>query len=153
MKATRKHFFSLIELLVVIGIIILLAGITLACKSFAARRADQAKTIAIMTEFETALEAFKSDYGYYPVQKTAGDVDFSQDAWKLFVNTDTNKRNRPYMEGITPTDKLEDAYGNPFQYEYPNSDSSRNITKFALWSKGPNGDKDTKDDICNWKQN
>ena len=153
MMDKRKHTFTLVELLAVIGIIVLLAGITLGGMNYASRKGDEAKTLSIMAEFETALEAFKADYGYYPVQKTAGDVDFSTSAWDTFVNRTANKRKRPYMEGVTPDEKLLDAYGEPFQYEYPNSDASRNTTKYALWSKGPNGDKDTKDDFCNWKQN
>ena len=152
MATSRKHPFTLVELLAVIAIILLLAGLTIGGLNYAARRSDLAKTLAIMTEFETALDAFKADYGYYPVQKTADDVDFSKNIWDTFTNRTANKRNRPYLEGIAPSEKLLDAYGNALQYEYPNSESSRNTTKFALWSKGPKED-DASDDICNWNQN
>ena len=164
-----KHCFTLVELLAVIGIVAILVGITVGGLSFATAKADESKTIALMEEFETALEKYKEDYGVYPIQATAGNVDFAETHWHVFTNQSAesptskpNKRNKPYMEGIRnlPIDGdghqyFEDAYGNVFQYEYPNSVASRNTTKYALWSKGKDGSKTTgttDDDICSWKQ-
>ena len=160
----RHRQFTLIELLTVITIIAILAGITIGGLRYASGRADETKTIAIMTEFEDALEAYKKDYGVYPICKTAKAVDFSDDEWKKFTNVTTNKRNKAYMEGADG--ELLDAYGKPFYYQYPNGESSRNTSKFALWSRGKDGkhgkkgtDTDTaasagsdgSDDICSWK--
>lgn len=149
----RKRTFTLIELLAAIGIIAILAGLTIGGLSFATAKADESKTIALMEEFETALEKYKADYGAYPV--FSGDVDFSKDEWKTFTNEKPNKQNKAYMEGIKQLSIFEDGFGNAFQYEYPNTDSSRNTTKYALWSKGKDGSKTTgttDDDICSWKQ-
>ena len=159
----KKRTFTLIELLAVIGIIAILAGLTVGGLSFATSKADEAKTIALMEEFETALEKYKEDYGTYPIQTTAGKVDFNEDQWNFFTNKSAdlspskpNKRNKPYMEGIGNISIFEDGFGNAFQYQYPNSDASRNTTKYALWSKGKDGGKasggTTDDDICSWKQ-
>lgn len=162
----RKRAFTLIELLAVIGIIAVLAGITIGGLSFATAKADYSKTQSIIEKFGVALETFKADYGHYPVQATAGDLDTSADSWKLFTNTDTtkNKINRPYFDGEPGV--IEDAYGEPLQYQYPNGVASRNTTKYALWSKGKDkksgasgtdtsdkaGEKGS-DDICSWLAN
>ncbi len=153
-----KRHFTLVELLAVIGIIAVLAAITVGGLSFATAKADEAKTIALMEEFEIALEKYKEDYGTYPIQKTAGDVDFSKDQWAFFTNqseeapiSKPNKIGKPYMEGVRHITTFEDGFGNAFQYEYPNSVASRNTTKYALWSQGKKK-ADSSDDICSWKQ-
>ena len=156
-----KRYFTLVELLAVIGIIAVLAAITVGGLSFATSRADEAKTIALMEEFEIALEKYKEDYGVYPIQKEATGttdlekkykVDFSDSKWANFTNKNgNNKLGRPYMEGIGNITTFEDGFGNAFQYEYPNSDDSRNTTKYALWSLGKKK-SDSSDDICSWKQ-
>ncbi|MGI5925232.1 MAG: type II secretion system protein GspG [Lentisphaeria bacterium] len=145
----RHHAFTLVELLVVIGIVMVLAGITLAGLGFAGRRADESKTMAIMEEFAMALEAFRQDYGYYPIQTnpdSRGDnlrVNFreSNDTWDLFLNraAESNKKNRSYMEGIVGganNEELLDAYGNALYYRSP---GRMNPQKYDLWSMGPDG--------------
>lgn len=163
----KRHSFTLLELLVSIGIILVLAAITFGGMNYASKRAQEAKTIATMEEFINALESFKQDYGFYPIIKkdaaVAVNFDVSVDdnkGWKLFMNEDTkpNKKNRAYMEGVLGP--LVDAYGQEFQYRYP---GVKNTSKYDLWSKGKdktNGKKggdttpgaDGSDDICSWKQ-
>ena len=149
----RRNYFSLVELMAVIGIIAILAGIVFAGLRFAQSRALEAQTIAFMEQFETALEKFHGDYGYYPVMKDAGNVNFDDSAWDLFTNHSSNKIGKPYMEGIYHGyGVFSDGYGEPFQYQFPNGVSSRNTTKYALWSKGADGVGGNDDDICSWKQ-
>ena len=163
----RRHSFTLLELLVSIGIILVLAAITFGGMNYASKRAQEAKTIATMEEFINALESFKQDYGFYPIidKDKAVKIDLSADGWKLFMNEKSgvkNKKNRAYMEGeLGP---LVDAYGQTFWYQYP---GKKNTAKYDLWSKGPdkqhgkkgtdtntvaNAGKDESDDICSWKQ-
>ena len=161
----RKRTFTLIELLAAIGIIAILAAITIGGLSFATAKADYSKTQSIIEKFGVALENFKSDYGHYPVQKTAGDLDTSTSDWDKFTNKNSdNKINRPYFDGEPGV--IEDAYGEPLQYQYPNSVDTRNTTKYALWSKGKdkksgasgtdtsnNAGEKGSDDICSWLAN
>lgn len=163
----KRRQFTMVEILTVITIIAILAAILIGGVKYASGRAAVAKTIAIMTEFEDALEAYKKDYGVYPVCKDAKEVNFSDAEWYKFINdTDdgrkANKRNKPYMEGAVG--ELLDAYGKPFFYQYPNSVASRNTNKFALWSRGDDerhgksnnvadAGEDGSDDICSWKSN
>ena len=95
----RRHSFTLLELLVSIGIILVLAAITFGGMNYASKRAQEAKTIATMEEFINALESFKQDYGFYPIidKDEAKEVDLSADGWKLFMNDKSgvkNKKNR-----------------------------------------------------------
>ena len=91
----RRHSFTLLELLVSIGIILVLAAITFGGMNYASKRAQEAKTIATMEEFINALESFKQDYGFYPIidKDEAKEVDLSADGWKLFMND---------KSGVTP---------------------------------------------------
>lgn len=62
----RRSAFTLIEILVVVGIIVLLAGILVPLVGRAMRQAKQTRTAADMQSIGTALEAFKLDHGDYP---------------------------------------------------------------------------------------
>ncbi len=58
--------FTLIELMTVIAIIAVLAGLTIGVSSYANRNAVESRTKAEIRAMETALEAYKADYGGYP---------------------------------------------------------------------------------------
>jgi type II secretory pathway pseudopilin PulG len=152
----QRKFFTLLELLSVIGIIAIVAGIILGGMSYAGRRADQAKTIALMTQLEMALDAFKQDRGYYPPAAGAF-VKFLTKSNFMYIELEeeyqffNSSTNRPYLElgWVTDTAKTYvDGYGNAFQYRCP---GTNNTSFYDLWSEGATSAVD--DDICNWKRN
>ncbi len=63
---SRRRAFTITELLVVIGIIILLIGILLPALARVNQRARGAKTTSIMEEFSKACETFRQEFGFYP---------------------------------------------------------------------------------------
>ena len=65
MKCKRKGL-TLIEILVVVGIIAILVGLLLPATSMVRRRAREAKQRAQFTAIGLGLEAFKNDFGTYP---------------------------------------------------------------------------------------
>ena len=63
----RSSRFTLVELLIVIGIIAILAGILLPVISGAAKRADMTKAKAEITTLVNAIKQFESTYGHLPL--------------------------------------------------------------------------------------
>ncbi len=64
--SSRRRGFTMTELLVVIGIIAVLAGILLAAMGGVRRRAMQTQTESTMQEFSKACESFQLEHGRYP---------------------------------------------------------------------------------------
>jgi len=62
----RRYGFTLIEILVVIGIIALLASVILVGLSPARARGRDARRVADMSQMQNALELYFSRCGYYP---------------------------------------------------------------------------------------
>ena len=65
-RTTRRRGFTLIEILVVIGIIVLLAGILLPLVNRSRRQAQKLRTSADMQSIITAIQAFKTETGDIP---------------------------------------------------------------------------------------
>jgi prepilin-type N-terminal cleavage/methylation domain-containing protein len=63
---TRRYGFTLIEILVVIAIIAVLAGILLAALSGVQQAAKKTKTTTLMQSFGRACDEFALDHGRYP---------------------------------------------------------------------------------------
>lgn len=61
-----RRAFTLIEMLVVIAIIAVLAGMIFKMVQIAKRNADKANTIAKLEKLAMALNEFKAEYGIYP---------------------------------------------------------------------------------------
>ncbi|HEX3355961.1 MAG TPA: prepilin-type N-terminal cleavage/methylation domain-containing protein [Tepidisphaeraceae bacterium] len=70
-RDTRRAF-TLVELLVVIGIIVVLVGILTPAVMKAYRSATRARIAADLNTIATALESYKSDFGDYPRPDSSG---------------------------------------------------------------------------------
>ncbi|MFA6816599.1 MAG: type II secretion system protein GspG [Lentisphaeria bacterium] len=105
-----KSYFTLVELLVVIGIIIILAGILLPVTQAALKKADNTKALAQIKALESAIVQFKNDMGYYP------DASSYDGLIKTLQNeTVKNKRNTRYLDILEGTpDVYTDPWGNDF---------------------------------------
>jgi len=171
----HKHNFTLIEILVSITIIAILAGILIGGLNYASKRADTAKTQAILEEFQMALDAFKHDNGYYPPclngeQSVVGfrlDTSVTPNVFQLalidnhanykYYNFEKTQTRNPYFEIQVPnsgaTITLDDAWGNAIHYQCGTGGARplRNPQGYDLWSDGPTSSTD--DDLTNWKQN
>ena len=61
-----RRAFTLVELLVVVAVIGLLAGLLIVGVSAATRRAQRGNTAALLTALSQSISRFKADNGYYP---------------------------------------------------------------------------------------
>ena len=68
----KKTGLTIIELLIVLGIIALLIGLLLPALSVVRNMAKETKQKAQFATIELALEAFKNDYGDYPPSRSYG---------------------------------------------------------------------------------
>lgn len=68
----RRGSFTLIEILVVITIIGILAGMVFKMMGYAGRQSQKAQTIQILEKVAHALEEYKAEYGQYPPVNTVG---------------------------------------------------------------------------------
>ena len=65
-RRTPRRGFTITEMLVTVGVIVILASILVISLSAASRSAQRAKTIQLMNSIKTAIARFKVDQGYLP---------------------------------------------------------------------------------------
>jgi general secretion pathway protein G len=132
----KESGFTLVEMLLVLLILATLAAIVV--PKFAGRT-EQAKITAAQTQiksFETVLDSFEVDNGYYP----KGDEGLQD----LVVQPrDATKWHGPYLPEI-PVDPWE----HPYIFTCP---GKYNPSSYDLLSLGPDGRNGTEDDIANYK--
>ena len=126
-RATRKGKggFTLVELLLVMTILAILAGIVLPKM---AGRGEEARVSAAKTQistFGTALGAYEVDNGNYPRGQTG--------LSSLMVKPrDAMNWHGPYMEKEIPND----PWGKPYVYQCP---GRHNPSGYDLFATGPDG--------------
>ena len=147
-KQSRRSAFTLMELLLVAGILALLAA-------FAIPRLFQQATDAKIKLAEAAigqngpiakaLNSYKWDMGQFP------DTDEGLEAlFQTKEEVDDESYKGPYLEGAF--EALKDPWNNAYEYRYPGEIHGEE--GYDLWSRGPNqvddGGKEGSDDIKNW---
>ena len=140
MKKAYKRSYTFIEIMVVVIIIAILAAIVM--PKFAGRTED-AKISAAQSQisiFQTALSTYNLDTGKYPT---------TEQGLKALIEKPTSppvptEWRGPYLQSKSiPLDPWKSKY----VYEYP---GKHNENSYDLYSKGPDGQSGTEDDITNW---
>jgi len=132
----RLQGFTLVEMLLVLVILGVLAGIVYPRVAGTGERARVTSTKTQIDAFKTALNLFEVDNGYYPKGRN-GLLDLMQKP------RDSQNWHGPYLESIP-----KDPWGNEYVYEFP---GRHNPNSFDLMSMGPDGRSNTEDDIGNWE--
>jgi general secretion pathway protein G len=138
-RRMRSVAFTLLEILVVLAIIGLLAGlaITNVDKIFGGAQI-QTTELQVRDSMRTPLASYRIAMGDYPS---------TSEGLQALVTPPANRADRwhgPYLE---PPKVPIDHWGEPLQYAYP---GTRNKSSYDLWSKGPDRQSGTADDIGNW---
>lgn len=151
MRTNNKKGFTIIELLVVMSIILILAGLLMGASQAAKRQAMVAKAKAMISALETAIGMYQADIGSYP----ATGIDKLYDGLTTSAGLSTaNAANwgGPYME-FKDNDHvgnlIKDSWGN--NYTYANPDTTHGGNYVDITSNGPDGTAPSADDITNWK--
>ncbi len=137
----RTAAFTLIEMLLAIGLVMMLLGIgiTNADKIFGSGQEAVVK-IFVRDSLKTSLTRYRIDLGDYPTTAEGLGALFTAPA---------NRAERwrgPYAE--TTGNKLpSDPWGEAYRYRYP---GVKNKGGYDLYSTGPDKAEGTEDDIGNW---
>jgi general secretion pathway protein G len=137
----RKRGFTLLEILVVLAIIGLLVGlaVTRVGGIFSSNQEVVAR-LFVQSSMNTPLIAYKINMGDYP--STAEGLR----ALLVAPSSHPERWHGPYIESPSGTIPM-DPWGEPYQYAYP---GVHNKSGYDIWSKGPDKQDATADDIGNW---
>jgi len=109
-----RRAFTLVELLIVIGIIAVLAALILPVAATVKREAFIHTAQAEMSQLETAIERYKSAYGFYPPdsQQTINNVPINQLYYEL-LGTTNNGADYVTLDGSAtiPVGSVSTAFG------------------------------------------
>lgn len=158
-----QRAFTIIELLVVVAIIIVLAGLILATSGYVQTKGRRSRAEAEIAAMSAALENYKADNGIYPQNDDTKDLDpvvADQAAYansNLFLyesltgDTDYDRQNnggKSYFafkpNQLSPRDQsanvafISDPFGNPYGYSTAKASAPSgrvgNNPTFDLWS-------------------
>lgn len=122
--------FTLLELVIVMVIIVILAGVVVANFGPRTREARRTKAVADIKTLDMALETYNAHNGFYPTTQQGLDALLKPPssppvprAWR-----------GPYLKNYTSIPL--DPWGNPYQYEAP---GTHNPESFDIYSLGPTG--------------
>lgn len=135
--AGRRQGFTLVEMLLVLVILATLAAIVLPQLAGKGEKAKVNAAKAQLSTFDTALDMFETDMGYYP--RTSDGLDLLN----VIPTNPPKDWNGPYLKTAVPND----PWNAPYIYECPGRHNTRT---YDVLSMGPDGMRDTADDIANY---
>ncbi|MFI4898234.1 MAG: type II secretion system major pseudopilin GspG [Phycisphaerales bacterium JB059] len=139
--------FSLIEIMIVLAIMLVLAGIVGFAVFGQRDKADIQATRVQLESFENAMRAFRLDYRRYPTEeegvavlwsKETLDPDADQTVWS------------GYLESPTPRDLWGSEWGystESDEFAIDDEEGAAAGPTFDVWSYGPDKEDGTEDDI------
>lgn len=138
-RASNRRAFTVLEIIIVIGLLALLAGVLI---NNLRGTSEGGRVGTVKLYFNTAdgaLAAYQLNVGQFPSSEQGlmalrqAPAGLPSGVWR-----------GPYLKN----DPL-DPWGNPYRYRYP---GTQNVGAYDIWSVGPNGvdENGEGDDIPNW---
>ncbi len=116
LKAANAEGFTLVELLTVIAIIAILAGILIPAAGVVGRSVSKARTRSQFSQYAIAYEQFKAEYGFFPKMNRTGSL------FRLAGNNDV------FVETLSGRKRGGEAIDHP----YARKANKRRITFYAF---------------------
>jgi general secretion pathway protein G len=174
MKTRPSSFrrgFTLVEMLAVISIIVVLAGIVMASTVYVKQKRALSEAKVQVSLLSNSIEEYKTDVGYYPPGGSGGKGDskilYRALYWDSNDNgagADTDTVQKIYLSELDPKNNkmgwtegnkaeviIIDPWGNEYRYRSGKLDDGSANPKavnpdFDLWSAGPDGKTSDSDD-------
>jgi general secretion pathway protein G len=145
-RRSRQGGFTLTEMLIVLGILVMLLALVVPRFLGSKKKADKQAALAQVELLRGALERYALDMKDFPTTEQGLDAllsapsDEGADAGSAAGSWDG-----PYLsKDAIPLD----PWGSEYQYAYPPERGSGEFPD--IWSYGPDREDDTDDDICSW---
>jgi prepilin-type N-terminal cleavage/methylation domain-containing protein len=155
----RHNAFTLIELMVVMAVICMLAGLILSAAGYLQKKGARSRAEGEIAALAAALENYKADTGDYPTNNANSS---SSNNSCLVTNLMSTNGGKIYFEfktnSLTNNNTVYlDPFGNPYNYVYTangfnNATGSTNngINNYDLWSTAGGSSTNTNTWIKNW---
>ena len=141
----KRLGFTVIEFIIVIGIIFFLAAALLPALSRSRQMAKKRNAREVIYQLEVALQMYGEDYGTYPTDGTG--------CGNLITWMEREVGNGPYCEwpdDMKDGSNLLDPWGESYRYRYNTPTVLGTGIQYNIWSDGPDKEPDTDDDVTNW---
>lgn len=136
-----RRGFTLLELLLVVGILVMLAAFALPSFMGTQKQAQQDAVVAQIGAFEDALRLYQSQNHVFPSTE--------QGLGALVKKPEEEPIPKKWAGPYLTDSNILDPWGHEYQYAYPGEHNEDK--KPDIWSVGPDGEDGSDDDIGNWK--
>lgn len=136
---SARRAFTMMEVLVVLAILALLAGLAITNIGgiFGGAQASAAQ-LFVKESIKTPLMTYRLHMGDFPT---------TTEGLQALIKSPGTKAAQWHGPYLTETKIPLDPWGEPYQYAYP---GTHNKGTYDIWSKGPDKQSGTEDDIGNW---
>ena len=142
-KTRQVAAFSLVEMIAVILIIFVLAGMVIGVVRYAYAQSYISRARCEMATMATSLENYKLDNGAYPLSGIGNVYTALAGGAKKYMTFRSDQ--------LDALKNILDPFNKPYNYAKGSDPGAHNPTSFDLWSNGPDTVSGTEDDIVNWR--
>jgi len=135
----KRRGFTLLELLVVMFILVLLAGVVTVVVTKRMEEAKHAKAVADIATLKSAIDMYYLHNKSYPP---------TLEALRTKPSEDLPKWDGPYIEKPVP----DDPWGQPYNYNPQGEHNTDSFDLYTLGRDGKEGGEKSDADVNNWEQ-